>query len=113
MKLKQYMAFVTLNLFAIGAWLFISSAAMEPYFDMKAGANVVKVAMHTMDPNRLHWSHSRASDNNAHLSAEGPADERCTDGPEDDRSQCGYARVPGRRCGIRLYWVPKAQKPAG
>ncbi|WP_321149324.1 hypothetical protein [Aeromonas jandaei] len=48
MKLKQYMAFVALNLFAIGAWLFISSAAMEPYFDMKAGADVVKVAMHTL-----------------------------------------------------------------
>lgn len=47
-RVKQSIAFVVLNLFAIGAWLFISSAAMEPYFDMEAGADVVKIGVHTL-----------------------------------------------------------------
>lgn len=48
MKLKQYMALVTLNLFAIGAWLFISSAALKPYFALQAGEGVVKIGLHTL-----------------------------------------------------------------
>ncbi|WP_270818127.1 hypothetical protein [Aeromonas sp. Y318-3] len=48
MKLKQYMAFVALNLIAIGAWLFISSAALNPYFALQAGEGVVKIGLHTL-----------------------------------------------------------------
>lgn len=47
-RAKQSIAFVVLNLFAIGTWLFISSVAVEPYFDMKAGADVVKIGVHTL-----------------------------------------------------------------
>lgn len=48
MKLKQYMAFVALNLIAIGAWLFISSAALNPYFALQSGEGVVKIGLHTL-----------------------------------------------------------------
>ncbi|MCE9932777.1 hypothetical protein [Aeromonas salmonicida] len=47
-RLKLSVAIVTLTLFAVWAWWFISVAALKPYFALQAGEGVVKIAVHTL-----------------------------------------------------------------
>jgi hypothetical protein len=47
-RLKLSVAIVTLTLFAVWAWWFISSAALKPYFALQAGEGVVKIGLHTL-----------------------------------------------------------------
>jgi len=47
-RLKLSVAIVTLTLFAVWAWWFVSSAALKPYFALQAGEGVVKIGLHTL-----------------------------------------------------------------